>query len=143
MKIFNSKLTRGAMVLILIHAVLVIWIGISLLDISLDYIRHPGTTPLWRVASATAGSVAAVLVGSFLTVLSVMRLRKSFDNSPAGIFGVSIFAPLLVVEALVIFVVAGMILDCGETQSRLLLGAVALNLFLLVLFGGNPTRQSS
>ena len=135
MKVFTDRVTRGTVLALLVHSILLLLIGAWLFCESLRYLKHPYGTPVWRIYSAVGGWGVAIVAGMIIVVLATLRLKKPFDGLAAASLS-RIFKTLFVAEVVVVFVFGGMILDGGETQGRMLLWSLVLKLILLGLFGG-------
>ena len=126
MKIFPDSFSRSQNLWLLVHGVLAGYLTAGLAHISIEYIPDSRHFPELRIILAAVGTSSGMVAGVFVTLLCAIRLRKAFTvlRMRTSMLGI------VVVEVIILWL-SGFILDCGETGYRLLMVAVALNLFLI------------
>lgn len=140
MKSFSDRMARWVAIALLIHGGLVLPAGIWLFQNSLDFLKHPGGEPHWRIFAALGGAALAIVVGAAIVVLSLARLLKPFEWFVAKEM-LHNFETLFVAEAVIILFGGGLILDGGVIMRGMMLLSLMLNLLLLGIYGGRSSME--
>lgn len=127
MKVFRDRVSRDQITFLLVHAVLTVCLGLMILTVCYGYIKSPLGIALWRMVIHIVQSALLVLVGLALMLVSCIRLFRPFEARRMRFQ----MRGILVAEAIAIIFGVSMVMDGGQTASRILFGAVALNLFLI------------
>jgi hypothetical protein len=136
MRVFDKMMTRDQTIFLLVHGILLICIGFLMLEVSRDYMKCPSGEPAVRIYVPAVGAPLALVAGPCLILTSIWRFTRPF---PAAKMKFNM-ARILVLELFVVLAVASFMPLGGDAHIRLSMGAVAVNLFLLV-FVGKATQQ--